>query len=208
LSSGARSFTRMTTPTIDPKSVSGKTSAPERHVPLVVVGAGPAGGAAATEAPRTGGAVLPLDGHPLHPPLLAMGGPLYFGQRMSAAVRDRGVMLERVVSANPALEAAIEAGVEVELGVSVWGAFQPAANQRELGFACVGVADLTRSWLVGYDRLIVAAGARDLSLAFRGWEKAGTMGAAAALTLLTRYQAFGARRMVVLGSGPLGVAVT
>jgi NADPH-dependent 2,4-dienoyl-CoA reductase/sulfur reductase-like enzyme len=69
------------------------------------------------------------------------------------------------------------------------------------------VADLSRSWLIGYDRLIVAAGARDLVLAFRGWEKAGTMGAAGALALLTRYQAFAARRMVVLGSGPLGLAV-
>jgi thioredoxin reductase len=197
----------MTTPTIDPKSVSGKTPAPERRVPLVVVGAGPAGVAAATEAARAVVSVLLLDEHPLDPELMAMDVPLYFGQRMSAAVRDRGVMLERVVRANPALEAAIEAGVEVELGVSVWGAFQPASNQRELGFACVGVADQTRSWLVGYDRLIVAAGARDLSLAFRGWEKAGTMGAAAALALLTRYQACAARRMVVLGSGPLGLAV-
>ena len=33
------------------------------------------------------------------------------------------------------------------------------------------------------------------------------MGAAGALALLTRYQAFAARRMVVLGSGPLGLAV-
>ena len=194
-------------PSIDPKSVAGKTPAPERHVPLVVVGAGPAGVAAATEAARAGVQVLLLDEHPLDPELMAMDVPLYFGQRMSAAVRDRGVMLERVVGANPALEAAIEAGVEVELGVSVWGAFQPAPNVRELGFACVGVADQARSWLVGYDRLIVAAGARDLSLAFRGWEKAGTMGAAGALSLLTRYHAFAARRLVVLGSGPLGLAV-
>jgi thioredoxin reductase len=192
---------------IDPKSVAGKTPAPERHVPLVVVGAGAAGVAAATEAARAGVQVLLLDEHPLDPELMAMDVPLYFGQRMSTAVRDRGVMLERVVRTNPALEAAIEAGVEVELGLSVWGAFQPAPNVRELGFACVGVADQTRSWLVGYDRLIVAAGARDLSLAFRGWEKAGTMGAAGALSLLTRYQAFAARRMVVLGSGPLGLAV-
>jgi thioredoxin reductase len=196
----------MTLP-IDPKSVAGKTPPPERRVRLVVVGAGAAGVAAATEAARAGVEVLLLDEHPLDPELMAMDVPLYFGQRMSAAVRDRGVMLERVVRSNPALEAAIDAGVEVELGVSVWGAFQPAPNQRELGFPCVGVADQTRSWLVGYDRLIVAAGARDLSLAFRGWEKAGTMGAAAALALLTRYQAFAARRMVILGSGPLGLAV-
>ena len=194
-------------PVVDPKSVAGKTPAPERRVPLIVVGAGPAGVAAATAAARAGVRVLLLDEHPLDPELMAMDVPLYFGQRMSAAVRDRGVMLERVVRANPALEEAVEAGVEVELGVSVWGAFRPGPTMREIGSACVGVADQSRSWLVGYDRLVVAAGARDLGLAFRGWEKAGTMGAAGALALLTRYQAFAARRMVILGSGPLGLAV-
>jgi thioredoxin reductase len=194
-------------PTTDPRSVAGKMSAPERRAPLVVVGAGPAGVAAATAAARAGVRVLLLDEHPLDPELMAMDVPLYFGQRMSPAVRDRGVMLERVVRANPALEEAVEAGVEVELGVSVWGAFCPGPTLRALGGACLGVADQSRSWLVGYDRLVVAAGARDLGLAFRGWEKAGTMGAAGALALLTRYQACAARRMVVLGSGPLGLAV-
>ena len=108
--------------------VAGKTPATERHVPLIVVGAGPAGVAAATAAARAGVRVLLLDEHPLDPELMAMDVPLYFGQRMSAAVRDRGVMLERVVRANPALEEAVEAGVEVELGVSVWGAFRPGAD--------------------------------------------------------------------------------
>src|SRR5262249_36452045 len=167
----------------------------------------PAGVAAATAAARAGVRVLLLDEHPLDPELMAMDVPLYFGQRMSPAVRDRGVMLERVVRANPALEEAIDAGVEVELGLSVWGAFQPSPSMRELRGRCLGVADQARSWLIGYDRLVVAAGARDLSLAFRGWEKAGTMGAAGALALLTRYQACAARRMVILGSGPLGLAV-
>ena len=194
-------------PPVDLRSITGKNPAPTRRVPVVVVGGGPAGVAAATAAARAKVSVLLLDEHPLDPELMAMDVPLYFGQRMSAAVRDRGVMLERVVRANPALEEAIEAGVEVELGVSVWGAFRPGPVMRELGGACVGVADQSRSWLVGYDRLIVAAGARDLGLAFRGWEKAGTMGAAGALALLTRYQALAARRMVVLGSGPLGLAV-
>jgi thioredoxin reductase len=176
-------------------------------MPLVVVGAGAAGVAAATAGARAGARVLLLDEHPLDPELMAMDVPLYFGQRMSPAVRDRGAMLERVVRANPALDEAVEAGVEVELGVSVWGAFRPGPTMRELGGACLGAADQSRSWLVGYDRLVVAAGARDLNLAFRGWEKAGTMGAAGALALLSRYQACAARRMVVLGSGPLGLAV-
>src|SRR2546430_16959205 len=69
----------------------------------------------------------------------------------------------------------------------------------------LGVADDRRSWLVGWDRLIVAAGARDVLLGFPGWERAGTLGAGGATALLTRYRALPARRLVVLGSGALGL---
>jgi len=192
---------------LDPRSLAEKPLAVERHAALVVVGAGPAGVAAATAAARAGLSVRLLDEHPLDPELMAMDIPLHFGQRMAPRVRDRGAMLERVVHANPALEAAAEAGVELELGVSVWGAFRPSATARALPGPVLGVADQRRSWLCGYDRLVIAAGARDVAVGFRGWEKAGTMGAAGALTLLERYRALAARRLVVLGSGPLGLAV-
>ena len=192
---------------VDPRSVAGKAPTVERQVSLAVVGAGPAGLAAATAAARAGVRVLLVDEHPVDPELMAMDVPLYFGQRMSPAVRDRRAMLERVVRASPALEDAQEAGVEIELGVSVWGAFRPGATVRELGGPVLGLADHTRSWLLGYDRLVVAAGARDVGIGFRGWEKAGTMGAWAALSLMTRYQALAAQRIVILGSGPLGLAV-
>jgi len=41
---------------------------------------------------------------------------------------------------------------------------------------------------------------------FPGWERAGAMGASGAWSLLTRYRAFAAHRMVVVGSGSLGLA--
>src|SRR5262249_20007695 len=157
------------------------------------------------EAARAGVEVLLIDEHPLDIDLMAMDVPLYFGQRMSPVVRDRRAMLERVVQGTPGLEAAMEAGVDVQLGVSVWGAFRLGPTVRELGGSRLGLADVERSWLVSYERLVVAAGARDLAIGFSGWQKAGTMGAQAATALLTRYRAFTGRRMVVLGSGPLGL---
>jgi thioredoxin reductase len=193
------------TRSIDPRSMTGKAPAVERRVALAVVGAGPAGVAAATAAARAGVEVLLVDEHPLDIDLMAMDVPLYFGQRMSGAARDRRAMLERVVQATPGLEAAVEAGVDVQLGLSVWGGFRPGPTLRELNGPVLGVADLERSWLVGFERLVIAAGARDLGLGFPGWEKAGTMGAQAATTLLTRYRALAARRMVVLGSGAHGL---
>ena len=189
----------------DPRSIAGKMPAPERHVPLVVVGAGVAGIAAAIEAVRAGVEVVLIDEHPVDNDMMAMDVPLCFGQRMDGSVRNRALMLERVVETNPELASAHEAGVEVQLGTYVWGAFVNGPAVQELPAPMLGLADDRRSWLLGYDRLIVAAGARDVLLGFPGWERAGTLGAGGAAALLTRYRALAARRLVVLGSGALGL---
>jgi thioredoxin reductase len=189
----------------DPRSISGKLPAPDRHVPVVVVGAGAAGVAAAIEAARAGVEVALVDEHPVDNDMMAMDVPLCFGQRMDGSVRNRALMLERVVETNPDLAAAHEAGVDVQLGTYVWGAFVNGPAVQELPVPMLGLADDRRSWLLGYDRLIVAAGARDVLLGFPGWERAGTLGAGGAAALLTRYRALAARRILVLGSGALGL---
>ena len=172
---------------------------------MVVVGAGAAGVAAAIEAARAGVEVLLIDENPIDNDMMAMDVPLYFGQRMEGSVRNRALMMERVVATNPALAEAHEAGVDVQLGTYVWGAFVNGPTVRELPGPMLGLADDRRSWLVGYDRLIVAAGARDVAMGFPGWERAGAMGANGAVSLLTRYRALGSKRMVIVGSGDLGL---
>jgi len=190
---------------IDRRSVAGKAPRPDRHVPLIVVGAGPAGVAAAIEAARAGVEVLLVDEHPVDNDMMAMDVPLCFGQRMDATVRNRAAMLERVVDTNPALASAHDAGVDVQLGTYVWGAFVNGSCVQDLPAPMLGLADDRRSWLVTYDRLVVAAGARDALLGFAGWERAGTLGANGAAALLTRYRALAAKRLVVLGSGTLAL---
>ena len=204
MDSRPRTTTRLGRAT-DRRSYAGKAPLPERHVPLVVVGAGPAGTAAAIEAARAGVEVLLIDEHPVDNDMMAMDVPLCFGQRMDGAVRNRALMLERVVETNPALGDAHEAGVDVQLGTYVWGLFANGESVHELPAPMLGLADDRRSWLVGYDRLIVAAGARDVLLGFPGWERAGTLGAGGAAALLLRYRALAARRIVVVGSGALGL---
>jgi thioredoxin reductase len=190
---------------VDRRSLTGKGPRADRHVPLIVVGAGAAGVAAAVEAERTGVETLLIDEHPVDNDMMAMDVPLCFGQRMQPAVRNRALMLERVVETNPALVSAHEAGVDVQLGTYVWGGFVGGPTVQELPSPMLGLADERRSWLVSYDRLIVAAGARDVLLGFAGWERAGTLGAGGAAALITRYRALSARRLVVVGSGALGL---
>jgi thioredoxin reductase len=185
--------------------VADKPPRAERHVPVVVVGAGAAGVAAAIAAARSGAQVLLVDENPVDNDMMAMDVPLYFGQRMQPSVRNRALMMERVVEANPALAEAHEAGVDVQLGTYVWGAFVNGPTVRELPGPLLGLADDRCSWLVGYDRLVVAAGARDVAMGFPGWERAGAMGASGACSLLTCYRALAADRMVIVGSGSLGL---
>src|SRR2546425_1124943 len=95
----------------DPRSIAGKAPRPERHVAVVVVGGGAAGVAAAVEAAEAGVEVLLVDENPVDNDTMAMDVPLYFGQRMQPSVRNRALMLERVVESNPALASAYDAGV-------------------------------------------------------------------------------------------------
>ncbi|MFQ5934544.1 MAG: FAD-dependent oxidoreductase, partial [Dehalococcoidia bacterium] len=129
---------------------------------LVVVGGGRAGASAAIEAAKAGLAVTLIDENPIDMFMTGLDIPLYFGQRMMPTVRDKGLMLQRVLSSNEMLSTAQEEGVEVLLGTYVWGSFRNQENSRQLQKPVLGLADGERSRLLEYDGLILATGARDL----------------------------------------------
>lgn len=192
-------------PVRDPYAIDGKIPSPEARYAVAVVGAGPAGVSAAIEAARGGAKVLLVDENPISASLMASDVPLFFGQRMSGAVQARERMLEQVLAAAPALEEAFDVGVDVQLGTCAWGAFVNGYGVQSLPDNLLGLADEERSWTVGFDKLIVAAGARDLAFSFAGWDQPGVMGANALHALLRRYNAFAGRRIVILGSGRLAL---
>lgn len=189
----------------DPHAINGKFPAPETRYELVVIGAGPSGIAAALEGAAAGASVLLVDENPVSGALMGNDVPLYFGGRMTAAVQNSDRMLEVVFMSAPGLEAAMEAGVEVILGTSAWGVYRNGPAVASLPEQVVGLADSKRSWLVGFGRLVLATGARDLAMAFHGWNQPGVMGAAALQMLLTRYDAFAGRRILILGSHDLAL---
>lgn len=173
---------------------------------ILVIGAGEAGIAAALTAARAGAKVTLVDENPLGAGLIGMDVPLLYGNRWTAAVQNQGRMLEQVLAASPGLEEAFELGVDVRLGTYAWGAFVAGPNLRSLPEPVVGLADETRSWLIGFRRLIIAAGARDLVFSFRGFETPGVVGALGMGALIRTYGAFNGTRIVILGTGDLAVA--
>jgi thioredoxin reductase len=187
-------------PKVDPKSVAGKELPVDERTQLLVIGAGPAGLAAAIEAARLGLAVMLVDENPV--PFKTMGDevPLHYGQGMSGAALNRNAMMEALIASEPQIEAAFEAGVDVRLGTACWGLYGNGSGVAWLPGTVAGLNDGERAWLIGAEHVIVAAGRRDMGLGFPGWEKPGVMGATAAVSLARQYGALAPRRVVILGS--------
>jgi thioredoxin reductase len=185
----------------DPKSIACTQLPLAERTDVLVIGAGPAGIAAACAAAAAGRSVILVDENPIAAETMGENLPLHFGGGMTGAVRNRNAMLEAVVGAMPGLEDAFAAGVDVRLGTACWALYAPGADVGWLPGPVAGLMDGDHCWMLGATRIVVAAGRRDMGLAFRGWEKTGVMGVTAALRLATLYDALGPERVVVLGTG-------
>jgi thioredoxin reductase len=185
---------------IDLKSVAGRELHVEEHTQLLVIGAGPAGLAAAIDAAGRGIAVVLVDENPVSFKAMAEEVPQHYGQGMTGAARNRNAMMESFIASMPQIEAAFEAGVDVRLGTACWGLYGNGSGVGWLPGTVVGLNDEERCWLMGAEQVIVAAGRRDMGLGFPGWEKPGVMGATAAISLARLHGAFAPRRIVMLGT--------
>ncbi|QEW22368.1 Hydrogen cyanide synthase subunit HcnB [Marinibacterium anthonyi] len=144
---------------------------------IAVVGAGPAGLAAALAAARTGARVICIDLYPTPGGQYAMQP----GQPDSAFATTGPVQLGQA-----AARAATEAGVEIVTGAEVfWGA------RLDDGRFCLSAQQAGRALSIEARALVVAAGAMERPLPFPGWTLPGVIGAAAA------------QRMLKTGSGAL-----
>jgi thioredoxin reductase len=196
----------LTLPSPDRHSVTAHAPVPDETVEVLVVGAGAAGCAAATALAEGGAQVLLVDEHPVPPGLVGLDVPYHFGGRATAAVQNPDRLVETLLATNPGLEAAVEAGVDVRLGTAAWMGLAPGPGLASVAQTIVALADAEGSRHVAASRLVVATGARDLTLSFAGSDQPGVMGAQGFAALLTRYEAFAGRRIAILGSGPLAVA--
>jgi len=149
---------------------------------VLVVGAGPAGIAAAYRAAECGRSVLLADENP------ACGGQIWRADRSSAGTPAAAVWLARLAAS----------GVEILPGATAFEADADAGLIRfEHEFETVEVHCL---------RLILATGARELFLPFPGWTLPGVVGAGGLQALVKGGFPATGRRVLVAGSGPLLLA--
>lgn len=183
------------------RSVAGKTLDISSTVDLLVVGAGPAGIAAAMESAEHGLSVMPVDENPVSYETMAENVPLNLGGRMQRTVANRNAAIETILATSPALAEAFDLGIDVRSGTACIGFY---VNRDNLNWMPGPVAALAETengtQLVRFSQAIVATGRRDMGLAFPGWELAGVLGSTAAVSLATRYEALDGRRALFLGS--------
>jgi thioredoxin reductase len=184
----------------DPKSVSRRRLPVEERPDVLIVGADPAGLAAAIACARAGLAVVQVDENPVAFATMGDEMPLHYGQTMSGPARNRNAALEAFVASEPRIAEAFEAGVDPRPGVACWGLYANGAAMGWMPGLVAGLTDEGRAWLIQPRHVVLACGARDMGLAFPGWDKPGVVGATAAAALATRYGAFAPRRVVLLGA--------
>jgi thioredoxin reductase len=184
----------------EPEAIEEEERATMRAVELVVVGGGVAGTAAARAAARRGVAVLLVDEQPLGASAYRRNVPYWFGPR-AARRPERAPDLYGWLAAHPMLGQAVEDGIDVRLGCSVWGVFPDGES------TIVGLFDGQRTELVRARAIILATGATDLHLAFPGWTLGGVLGGLGASALLETSGYLEAQRLLLLGTGRLAVDV-
>ncbi|HET9713501.1 MAG TPA: FAD-dependent oxidoreductase, partial [Pyrinomonadaceae bacterium] len=149
---------------------------------VLVVGAGPAGMAAAYRAAQSRARVAVVDDNP------AAGGQIWRGEQAKPASREAQAWFERIRS------------VEIQF-INGARVFQQPRPGTLLAETPEGVRELS------YTNLVLATGARERFLPFPGWTLPNVMGAGGLQALVKTGLPIEGKRVVVAGSGPLLLAV-
>ena len=163
-----------------------------RRYDLVVIGAGPAGLSAAIEGAKAGMNTIIYDEN------AKPGGQLFkqihkfFGSKEHKA-KERGRNIGKEL-----LEEAKKAGGKVELNTPVIGIYPEKT-------ITVMKEDHVES--IRANSIICATGASERMIPFEGWTKPGVIGAGAAQTMMNLHGVQPGKRILMLGSGNVGLVV-
>ena len=156
---------------------------------IVVIGAGPAGLCAAIEAARAGAQVMLVDENSRPGGQLFKQIHKFFGSAEHMA-GTRGYEI-----AGSLARQAADAGVEFWPDTVAYGIFKEG----------VGLVRGEQGYIVKAGKTIVAAGGSEDPVAFPGSTLPGVMTAGAAQTLVNVHRVLPGRRIVILGSGNVGL---
>ncbi|MEM5437638.1 FAD-dependent oxidoreductase [Paraburkholderia diazotrophica] len=167
----------------------------DAHFDVVVVGTGPAGLAAAREAANAGARIAVLDDNPRAGGQVWRNGPMHPPSKVLTA-HLHAIEAMRATDANDANDSKTRATLLQSTRVVA-----PLDGRRLL----IESAEHGGA-RIGYERLILATGARERLLPFDGWTLPGVTGAGGLQALIKGGVPVRGERIVIAGSGPLLLA--
>ena len=157
-------------------------------VDLLIVGAGPAGLAAAVVARAQGLSVICLDDQP------APGGQIWRGIETVTGLPRAAALGKSYLSGRSIAEAFRGCGATYESGAQLW--------QLEPGFTAF-VTRAGRAWAIEAKTILLATGAQERPAPFVGWTLPGVMTVGAAQILLKSSGQVPDQPVYIAGTGPL-----
>lgn len=158
------------------------------HCDLLIIGAGPAGMAAALAAAPSGAAITIVDDNPAPGGQIWRDGP---GAALPPLARQHREAL------------AWHANIRLLCGTRVVGLGE---RQRADHAPALLLEDADRGWTQHSHRIVLCNGARELLLPFPGWTLPGVTGAGALQALVKAGLPVQGQRIVIAGTGPLLLA--
>ncbi len=160
---------------------------------LIIVGAGPSGLSAAIEAAHLGMKTIVFDEN------ARPGGQLFKQIHKFFGSKEHKAKIRGFKIGEQLLEEADAAGVEVVLNATVTGLYQ----DREV---VVRIGDSVCHYKG--DAVVIATGASENMVTFPGWTLPGVIGAGAAQTMMNLHNVKPGKRVLMLGSGNVGLVVS
>lgn len=160
---------------------------------LIVVGAGPAGLSAAIEAAKNGLKPIVFDEN------AKPGGQLFKQIHKFFGSKEHKAKIRGFNIGEELLKEAADNGVEVVLNATVVGLY----GEKEV---TVRIGEEIKHFKG--DSILVATGASENMVTFKGWTTPGVIGAGAAQTMMNLHHIMPGKRVLMLGSGNVGLVVS
>ena len=165
----------------------------EIQVPVLIIGGGPAGLSAAIELGKLGVEVLVVDDKHRLGGKLVLQTHRFFGSAQAVYAGTRGIDIASRLEAELAKYPTVRAWLH-STAVAVF-------SDQKVGVLCEG----SKYVLIKPMVLLVAAGAREKMLAFKGNTLPGVYGAGAFQTLVNRDLVRPSKRLFIIGGGNVGL---
>ncbi len=162
---------------------------------LIIIGAGPAGLSAAKTAAERGVNVILIDEND------RPGGQLFTQTHKFFGSKEHYAGIRGFQIGEKLLKDLAEINVKLLLNTTVFGIFP---TEKRVMYS----TNNSKIHTIMSENILIATGALEKPILFKGWTLPGVMGAGAAQTMMNVYRVLPGKRVIMIGSGNVGLIVS